>query len=182
MNWLQKRVESSRKWFENTKKNSESIVWFFGVLTAIVLSLFILLGPRITQTAKEAVLSPETLREISSRIRPYATINARVNGEGTFVHDAGASAVIDAVSLRRGQSQVEAVLILKLKKYVPAPPLVRPLTPVIYVHSFWRTNKFDWAYEIRSSHTTDIQNGLPVGVWYNMPDDADFMFLVELLN
>ena len=166
------------------KKKFEVIMWVLGVSAAIIVSVWYLLGPRVDDAVRKVVLSQEVLEDISSRLRPYAVIDAKPsNSLAIFEYDEGVGNIVDQVDFRAGEPNFSEILTFKMNRLVRL-PLVRPLTAGVYVHSFWRTNKFDWAFEIRPSPTAlKMQNGLVSGsMEQDFSAEKDYRFFVELLT
>jgi NADH dehydrogenase FAD-containing subunit len=161
------------------KRKFDTIAWVLGVAAAIIAGIWLILSPRVD----EAVTRESVLENISSRLRPYAVIDARLNNSSaTFEYDEhGTFAdIIDSVDFREGEPNLSGILTFKMKRFVQL-PLIRPLTSGVYVHSFWRTNKFDWAFEIRPNFTTEKLNGVDTGSIEQLSAEKNYRFLVELL-
>ena len=182
-------VNPLTSWCKKVKKKYEDAWWLVGVIVGIVGiavgvagANWLILGPRVEEAAKKVVLSQQVLSDISSRLRPYAVIDARLNNSSPFFeYDQGVGDVIESVDFREGETNLSAVLTFKMKKFVRL-PLVTPLASGIYVHSFWQTNKFDWAFEIRPSPTTEKFQGVDTdALEQGVSAEKDYRFLVELL-
>jgi hypothetical protein len=184
-------VNQLENWCKGVKKKYEGIWWASSVVSVIVGTIigvigahWLILGPRVDEAAKKVVLSQEVLEDISSRLRPYAVIDVKPNSSSaTFEYDEGVGNIVDSVDFREGEPNLSEILTFKMNKLVRL-PLVRPLTSGIYVHSFWRTNKFDWAFEFRPSPTAlKMQDGLVSGgMEQNFSSEKDYRFFVELLT
>jgi len=180
-------MERFRHWCDTAKKKWEPVLWVLGVAVAFIVAQWFILGPRVEEAAKRVVLSKEVLSDISSRLRPYAVIDATLNNTPTiFEYDQGVGDIVDSVEFRLGESKFKGVLTFKMKKFVPVAPVVKPLTAGVYVHSFWRTNKFDWAYEIRSGWVTvgvpGANGEIATGGIDDLSKETDYRFFVELLT
>lgn len=176
-------IERLRNRCEVIKKKFEAILWVLGVSAAIIGLGWYLLGPRVDEAARRVVLSQQVLDEISSRLRPYAVIEAKPsNSLAVFEYDAGVGDVVDSVYFSQEKNKLNGILTFHMKRFVRL-PLVSPLTPGIYVHSFWQTNKFDWAFEIRPSFTTEQLHGMEApAIESNLSPEKDYRFFVELLT
>ena len=95
-----------------------------------------------------------------------------------FKYDSGAGEIIESVSLHKGKPEM-GILTVKLKKFVPVAPLVRPLSPGIYIHAFWQTNRFDWVYDVRVSPITGESTG---GSMMITDLSGNYTFFLELLT
>lgn len=160
------------------------------ILAAIAAAIWFVILPRIeevkkeaTVSAKAAAISPDVVAEISKRVRPYTVVDVSTKSEmGTFTHDAGASEVIDSVTFRTARTNFQAILTVKMKKFVAVSPLVRPLVSGVYINQSWRTNKFDWAYDVRPTPTTVTADGALTSQLTDLSEGAHYSFLIELLT
>ncbi len=183
---LKRCRDAHEKW----KPVDSLLTLFAAVLVAIVGAHWFLLIPRIEEAkreavsaAKAAVISADVVREISKKVRPYAVLNvAAQNESAVFTHDAGASDVLESASIWGTKTNAQSILTLKMKKFVSVPPLVRSLTATVYVHQSWRTNKFDWAYDIRPAPTTVTFEGVNTTEIQQPSEETHYSFLVELLT
>lgn len=153
------------------------------IIVGTIAAHWFLLAPRIDDAAKKVVLSQEVLADISLRLRPYAVIDAKLNNSSaTFEYDEGVGDIVESVDFREGEPKLSGILTFKMKKFVRL-PLLRPLTAGVYVHSFWLTNKFDWAFEIRPSPITEkFQEMDTTSLEQGLSERKDYRFLVELLT
>jgi hypothetical protein len=176
------RNDRFQNMLEKAENAGKPLAWVIGSASALiaitVAAVWLLLEPRVNEAAKKALLSPEVLRDISARIRPYAVIELRPNNApGSFKYDDGAGDIIESATFSQaGSNSSMGVLTLGLKKFVPVAPFIRPLSPGIYIHSFSPTNKFDWAYEIR----TGFMNFNGIMGYEELSPSSNYSFLVEL--
>ncbi|HEY1719365.1 MAG TPA: hypothetical protein VGH42_13890 [Verrucomicrobiae bacterium] len=175
-------------WCKNFRKEHGDTLWVLSIIGSVIVGTiaanWFYLVPRIDDEAKKVVLSQEVLEDISSRLRPYAVIDVRPNSSSaTFEYDEGVGNIVDSVDFHEGEPNLSEILTFKMNRLVKL-PLVRPLTAGIYVHSFWPTNKYDWAFEIRHSMTAlPMQQGMVSGsMEQDFSTDKDYKFFVELLT
>lgn len=183
-------------WCKNVRKQYDDVWWLIiiavniiSIFCGIAIVIWIFLIPRINEiqknsvdASKNAVLSQDVLNDISSHIRPYAVIYAKLNSpSATFQYDEGVGAMAESIDFQDGQTNLSGILTFRFKQFVRL-PLVRPLSPGIYVHSFWQTNKFDWAFEIRPSATTERFQGIDTtSIEQGLSKEEDYRFFVELV-
>lgn len=161
----------------------EPVVWIFGLSAAIGIADWFILGTYVDSAVDKRIFSQQTLENVSARLRPYALIDAPLNSpSATFQYDdhGAFSEIVDRVDFHEAEPGMSAILTFKMKKYVRL-PLVRPLTAGIYVQSFWQTNKFDWAFEIRTAPTAVKDSGTTTfSASQSLPNHCSFF--VELLT
>ncbi|HTG45038.1 MAG TPA: hypothetical protein VK633_10960 [Verrucomicrobiae bacterium] len=191
---MNSKIDGALKWLKDVHERWKPLELLVGgfaaVLVAIVGANWFLLVPRIEEIKKEAaasaraaVISPDVLADISKRVRPYAIFDVSCKSEtATFTHNAGATDIIESVTLRTAKTNTQGILTVKLNRFVSVPPLVRPLTPLIYVNQAWRTNKFDWAYDIRPASITDTTDNSLTMMLEDFSEERRYTFLVELLT
>ena len=133
------------------------------------------------EQVRKDITSPDMLANISSRLSPYAVIEAKLNSSAIFVDDHGIGDLVDSIDFQESEPGLSAILILKMKSFVRLPK-IQPLTSGVYVDSFWQTNKFDWAFEIRVAPTAvKTPNGMnDFKVSQILPSDCKFY--IDVLN
>jgi hypothetical protein len=175
------KIADIQAWF---KKRKDDWGPFVVVVGAVAFVTWFTVVPYAEKKAREVATSPETLAAISAKLRPYAIVNTEMDGkEGVFQHDEGAGDIIESVTLEpSGTNGYRAILNLRIKKFLGVAPLVRPMTPMLYVHSFWRTNKFDWAYELRPGFQTVEMDSAATGELTSLGTGTKYEFLIELFT
>ena len=189
-------LDRVKQWCSAKEKEWKPVVWMLSigatVIVAIVGANWFMLKPRIDQAKREAieaarvsVTSPDTLNEIAAKLRPYGVIEVSLDARNfKFEHDAGLGDVLDSAAFTsrgpmEGMGITKAVLNLNMKRFSAAAPIVRPLDPSVYVHSFWRTNKYDWAFELRPGVFTDDDSS---GKWRGMEPGKSYRFFIEAFS
>ncbi|HWQ91028.1 MAG TPA: hypothetical protein VN673_05100 [Clostridia bacterium] len=163
------------------KSACDPIIWVVGVLGGILGIAYIVVRPHVDNAVEKALLSPKMLAEIASRVRPYAQVDVSPSlRHGMVWYDGGAAQFIDGTALQLSSSS-RAILTLNLNRFQPIAPFVRPLSPAIYVHSFWPTNKFDWAYDVRSGLETVETDEIANAQMGDLSTNGHYAFFVELL-
>jgi hypothetical protein len=148
-------------------------------LTAVTVVVLAVASSQIKKTAIDAATSSETLSKLSKMLRPYAIVKTSLTSEGIFEYDEGTRDILDSANLKKVGTNNDVVLILHLKQFVISPPLVRSLSPEVFTYSFWNTNKYDWAYLVRSTSFSMTADGATTLGTEDINEQKQFRFLLE---
>ena len=174
------RLKKIAAWFEAHRSILEPIGKVLGYLAGFAVVVWLVLVPKIKETATEAATSPDTLNKIAKMLRPYCVVKTSLNSEGIFEYDSGARDILDSANLRKVGTNNDVILLLHFKQYVVTAPIVRSLTPELTVQTSWRTNKYDWAYSVS---LTGLELGIDVissaGSDNNINPNKQFTFSVD---
>ena len=124
--------------------------------------------------ARSAVLEPSFIREVSAQFRPFFVIDSL----GSIRSDHGGSVLIDRTSFNVSTNLGQLDMIIGFNSHHESPPIVRPMTGHLYVHSVNRGVGHSWEVHLRASQIAFDEGGFGM---VQVALDPPHSFLVEVL-
>jgi hypothetical protein len=152
--------------------HKEFVSFLFGLIVGLI-SAFLWLDARITNTARQAVLSEDFLNRLAKEVRPTCIFDSN----GTILADLGASDYIENIRVVLQPSSFGMDVYADCKRHLAYAPIVTCLNSGIFVVEAVRTPPNGWKYSVRPSEPVQL-----IASEGNMPTNFPYQFKLEILH
>lgn len=151
--------------------HKEFVSFLFGLIVGLT-SAYLWLDARITNTARQAVLSEDFLSKLAKETRPTCVFDSN----GTILANLGASDYIQNIHVVLQPASYGMDVFLDCKQHLAYAPLVTCLNSGVFAVDATRTPPNGWKYSLRPSATV---GWIPVD---KMETNFVWQFKLEILH
>lgn len=127
--------------------------------------------------AQKAVLDPNFVSDLSKTIRPFMVTDSKRR----ILSDYGAARELDDFKIEFSTNKVDIKVTLEFKSHRQNPPIVRPMSPGLYLDRFERGTKHSWIFWVRTAFRTTVEYNTAVMITEDLNVEKDYSFMIELL-